>query len=231
MAESSSRFIIIIALIILAADGALSAEMRRVKAITVRGLVNLSKYDIMSGVAYRTEGGGISVDLESLRSALVRHRFLESYTVEEADGRLVVSVKEKRPAIIVLVPSENRVSTYVFDASNNLISRDPAHAPSVPIIHVGTSDDTHESLDRRVMRILNLMAVARRRFPTLYREMEDIRWLEDEVRIRLRGRPTLFIVRGFPADFARLRYCAGLCDRTRRYPDRMRIAGNTVTVR
>jgi len=131
----------------------------------------------------------------------------------------------------VLVSSKNCVSTYVFDASNDLISRDPAHAPYVPIIHVGTPDDTHESLDRRVMSILNLMATVRRRFPSLYREMEDIRWLEDEVRIRLRGRPTLFIVRGFPADFARLRHCAGLCDLRRRYPDRMRIAGNTVTVR
>jgi hypothetical protein len=216
-----------ITIAMLAAAAALAAaDARKVAAIEFRGLVNLSKYDIMRGVRYRTEGSGIIIDMDSLEDALKVNYYLESYRVDRAGGRLVVTVAEKRPAMVVVMEGARRSVVYELDGSFAILARNEVHTGRVPILCL-TAGET-AGVVRRLFAVLGRV---RKSFPSLYRELSEIYLRGGGLRVVLRGRRTVFSLGADVADFARLNYLAGYCDRSGRYPEEIQIAGNEVIVR
>jgi hypothetical protein len=210
--------------ICLAAAAAPAKDLRAVKAIEFRGLRLLSKYDIVRGVRFRAVDRGIVIDMDSLEKALSGNSFLSSYRVEESRGRLIVTVAEKKPVLIMAVEGKGGCSLYELDADHAVISRNCVHTDLVPVLYARAGKSGAGT-------ILSLLAGIRKRDAALYREISEIYPAGSAVRVLLRGRRTGFILKPEEQEFIKLKYIAGYCDRTERSPEEINLSGNPVVVR
>lgn len=215
----------------LAGGTAAADDIRSVRTIEFRGLSLLSKYDVIRGARLKASGDGIIVDVESVGRVLSRNPFIESYGVKETGGRLIITVKEKKPALIVAVDRGAATDLYELDAAGAVISKNDVHAGRVPVLVLGAEDFSNGAATERTRGLLLLMERVRRTNGALYRELAEVGAREGALRVTLRGRKTEFILDPEPCDFARLMYVAGYCDRSGRYPEQINLTGNAVIVR
>jgi hypothetical protein len=221
-----------IILCLAAAGGTVMADdIRKVLTIEFRGLGLLSKYDVIRGARFRAAGDGIIVDVESLERVLSRNSFLASYGVQETGGRLIISVEEKKPALILAVERGSKTDLYELDAAGAVISKNDAHTGRVPVLVLGSGDFPDGAASARTRSLIGLMALVRRTNPALYRELAEVSAGAGALRVTLRGRKTEYILDPEAGDFTRLAYVAGYCDRRERYPDEINLTGNAVIVR
>jgi hypothetical protein len=214
------------------AGGAVMADdIRKVRSIEFRGLGLLSKYDAIRGARLKAVSDGIIVDVESVERVLSQNSFLTSYDVEESRGRLVITVAEKRPVLIIAVERGGRTALYEIGADGAVISKDDVHTGRVPVLVLAEGDFSEGAATDRTRRLMGLLAQVRRTNAALYRELSEINAAGGGIRVQLRGRRTEYILRPEPDDFTRLGYVAGYCDRGERDPDEINLTGNAVIVR
>lgn len=207
------------------------ADIRTVKAIEFKGLRLLSKYEVVRGARLKAVRGGIAVDVDSLELALEKNAFLVSHSVDERGQRLVVTVREKRPALVLASVKGGRTYFFELDGNHAVISRNAVHTAQIPFLHV-TGDDMERGVpSARVRNILSLLDRVREQNPSLYGELSEMYCNENSIRVVLRGRKTGFVLRPDITEFTRLNYIAGHCDHAERYPDEIDMTGSAVVVR
>ncbi len=222
----------VIATCLAAAGGiALAGDVRKVKAVDFRGLKLLSKYDLVRNVRLKAADDGIVIDLESLGRALAGNRFIKSYRVEESGGRLIVSVAEKKPELVMAVERKDGTALYELDAAHAVISKNSVHTDRVPVLCLTGDDMAADAADGRVRDLFTLLGRIKKSQPSVYGELSELRLDGKEIRVTLKGRKTDFIMRPLERDFIKLRYIAGYCDRAGRYPDEINLTGDAVIVR
>ncbi|MBN2158278.1 MAG: hypothetical protein JW807_02700 [Spirochaetes bacterium] len=221
-----------IAFVILATPGTLAAKnVRTVKAIAFKGLKLLSKYDIVRGARYRATEAGIVIDLDSLEKAIERNGFIDSYRIDEEKGNLVVTVVERTPELIVVVPGEDGSVLYELDAERQVISRNDVHTARIPVIYLSVGYAPDGSSASRAGRLFVLLDRVKKTNPAVYRELSEIHQAGRWIRVMLRGRKTEFTMKPDEASFIRLKYIIGYCDSVEQYPDEINLSGNAVIVR
>ncbi len=221
----------IMAALILGCGAGRGADIRTVKAIEFKGLRLLSKYEVVRGARLKAVRGGITVDVDSLEKALEKNAFLASHSVHERGQRLVVTVEEKRPALVLASDKGGRMHFYELDGSREVISRNEVHTGRVPFVYVSGDDMERGVPSARVGNIVSLLDRVREQNPSLYRELSEMYCNENSVRVVLRGRKTGFVLRPDITEFTRLNYIAGHCDHAKRFPDEIDMTGSAVVVR
>jgi hypothetical protein len=221
----------ILAITLLPGVAARGGDIRVVKTVEFRGLKLLSKYEAVRGARMKAVSGGIAIDADSLEKALERNPFLASHGVDEKQGRLIVTVEEKKPALVLAAVKGSRTYLYELDRNRAVISRNAAHTGRVPFLYVFGDDAARGPASARVAALLALLDRVRVQNGVIYRELSEMYCNENSIRVVLRGRKTGFIMKPDVADFIKLKYVAGYCDREGRYPDEIDLTGSEVVVR
>jgi len=222
----------ILAALAVSAGAVRAADIRLVKAIEFRGLKLLSKYEVVRGARIKAVAGGIAIDVDSLEAVLENNAFLSSYSVNESGRSLIVTVEEKKPALVLAMVKGGRTHLLELDGGHAVISRNTAHTGRVPFIFAAADDAADRGpVPARVRRLLEVLDLVREQNAVIYRELSEIYCNDNSIRVVLRGRKTGFIMRPDAADFMKLKYVAGYCDRAERYPEEIDITGSAVVVR
>jgi hypothetical protein len=219
-----------IVLFCLAPSPVLADRLITVRAVEFRGLRLLSKYDVISGVRMKSYAQGIIIDMDSLTHVLAGNYFIASYRTEEHGATLVISIEEKRPEIIVAVEHEGVSAIYELDSNRAIISRNDAHTADLPILHIKARDMRDNLRRDEVRRLFVVLDRVKRRMGPIYRELSEIYFEGDRIRIFLRGRKTGFMLGPDENDFTILQFITGYCDRLNRYPDRITIADDAAII-
>ena len=171
------------------AGGAVMADdIRKVRSIEFRGLGLLSKYEVIRGARLKAVSDGIIVDVESVERVLSQNAFLASYGVEESGGRLVITVAEKKPVLIIAVGRGGRTALYELDADGAVISKDDVHTGRVPVLVLAEDDFSDGAATARTRSLMALLARVRRTNAALYRELSEISAAEGGIRVRIAGK-------------------------------------------
>jgi hypothetical protein len=221
----------ILACLVLVNGAALAGTVRRVNAIEFKGLKLMSKYDIIRGTRIEALNNGIAVDMDSLEKALSGNLFIKSYRVEESRGRLIVSVIEKKPELIISVARGERSVLYELDANHSIISKNNVHTDRVPVLNVTAEDIAADAETGRIQGLFSVLARVRVRNRVVYRELSEIYFAGNGIRVVLRGRKTIFSMKPDETDFLKLRYIVGYCDHEEQYPEEINLSDNEVIVR
>ncbi len=208
-----------------------AADIRMVKAIEFKGLKLLSKYEVVRGARLKAVANGIAVDVDSLEKALEKNAFLASYSVDESGKKLIVTVEEKKPALVLATVKEGRTYLYELDRNRAVISKNFVHTGRVPFIYVSGDDADRGPLSGQVRQLLTVLDRVREQNAVIYRELSEIYCNGNSIRVVLRGRKTVFTMKPDAADFIKLKYVAGYCDHAERYPEEIDITGSVVVVR
>ena len=190
MTKRSAAIIGLVAWLIAAGGSAVADDIRTVRSIGFRGLSLMSKYDAIRGARMKATGDGIIVDVDSVEQVLSRNPFLASYGVSESGGRLIITVEEKKPVLVMAVGRGDRTALYELDAAGAVISKDDVHTGRVPVLLLGAEDVSGGAVTERAHRLIALLADIRRSYPVLYRELAEISAADGVIRVRLRGRTT-----------------------------------------
>jgi len=219
-------------LLCLSAAGAASADdTRKVKAVEFRGLKLLSKYDIIRGARLKAGDYGIIIDVDSLRQSLAKNHFIKSYQIEEIGGNLVVSVREKSPSHIVVVAKGGISSIYELDADNTIISKNDVHASNLPVLYITEREMQSDAIQGGVKRLFEVLARVKINNASIYRELSEIYFMGDKIRVVLRGRKTEFVLMPGENEFKKLQYIAGYLDRAKKNPYEIIITDNAAIIR
>jgi hypothetical protein len=221
----------VLAFLVLANGAAHAGAVWRVKAIEFKGLQLMSKYDIIRGARVDALPDGIAVDMDSLERALSRNSFIQSYRVDEYRGRLIVSVTEKKPELIMSVARGDRSVLYELDAAHAIISKNNVHTDRVPVLNVAAEDIAADAVTGRIKGLFSVLARVRERNLVVYRELSEIFFDGSGIRVILRGRKTVFAMKPDETGFLRLKYIVGYCDHEGQYPEEINLSGNEVIVR
>jgi hypothetical protein len=221
----------IIAGLTIISGAAFAGDIRTVRAIEFRGLRLLSKYELVRGVRLKAVATGIAIDVDSLEEALEGSTFLKSHSVDEKDGRLIITVEEKKPALVLVTVKGGRNHMYELDGDRAVISKDIVHTGRVPFIYVSGDDAGPGLVSERAGMLLPVLDRVREQNAVIYRQLSEIYCNENSIRVVLRGRKTGFIMRPDVASFIKLKYVAGYCDHEGRYPEEIDITGSAVVVR
>ena len=227
------RSIAIMAILVsmIPASGAGDGGVRRVSAVEFRGLKLLTKFDIIKGVRLKAVDGGMVIDVPSLEKALSRNTYLRGFSVSERAGRLIVTVEEKKPSLILVIARGGASAIYELDEGHAILSRNDLHAANVPVLCAAGRDLRNGAGRRGIGNILSLLDRVKKNNAPVYRELSDISCRGENLRVYLRGRKTRFILKPHETDFMKLRYIAGQCDRTETYPEEIIISDDAAIIR
>jgi len=221
----------ILACLVLANGAVHAGTVRRVKAIEFKGLKLMSKYDIIRGSGIESLTEGFAVDMGSLEKALSGNLFIKSYRVEESRGRLIVSLIEKKPELIMSVARGERSVLYELDADHSIISKNNVHTDRVPVLKFTAGDIAADAATGRIKDLFSVLARVRGRNRIVYQELSEIHFTGNGIGVMLRGRKTVFIMKPDETDFLKLKYIVGYCDHEEQYPEEINLSGNEVIVR
>ncbi len=221
----------VLAFLILANGSAPANEIRNVKAIEFKGLKLMSKYEIIKGSRIKAVNEGIAIDMDSLEKTLSGNKFIKSYRVEENRGILIVSVVEKKPVLIMSVARSGGSVLYELDDDHAIISKNNVHTDRVPVLFVTTEDIAADAATGRIKDLFSVLAGVRGRNPVVYRELTEIYFAGNSIRVILRGRKTGFIMKPDDTGFLKLKYIVGYCDHEEQYPEEINLSDNEVVVR
>ncbi len=217
---------------LLLAGAPLSADdIRKVRDIEFRGLTLLSKYDIIRGTRLKAVSDGIIIDVSSLEGAMSGNPFIASYGVRESGGRLVVTVAERKPEVIVAAAGEKGIEIYELDAGGRIISRNDPHTAAVPVIHAGRGEFPSPGGAGGIEALMDLLSLVKERDGATYGEITELYPEGERLRLFARGRRTEFVLRPLEGDFASLRQLLGICDHSVRKPEKITLSDNAAIVR
>ncbi|MCU0846768.1 MAG: hypothetical protein MUD12_02650 [Spirochaetes bacterium] len=206
-----------------------SGKITRIDSVEFRGLRAYSKFELSKG-AIGSDGTGLLVDLDALGKNLSRSPFLEKYGLSMSDGKLIVTVIEKKPALLIAVRKGERVVPIELDGNFKLISAGRSHA-ELPVIFLGEEDLKRGRIEERARQYSALLKRVGKLSPSLLREISEIHAGSEIISVYLKGRRTRFLLRPEESGFIRLGVTAGYLDRMRRYPEVIDLLNDRVVIR
>lgn len=224
-------FAFVAAGLILAGGGLLAEDIRSVRSIEFRGLTLLSKYDIIRGARLKAAGEGIIIDVDSLEKSLAENPFVASYRVKGSGDRLVVTVEERTPEMILAAPAGRGVLICEVDDEGRILSHNDVHAAGVPVLHLGKADLSGTGVPAGVRGVMDLLARVKKQDPLTYGEISEIYVGDGRLRIYARGRRTEFVMRPLIGDFKTLRHLIGICDHSKRKPGKVVLGDHAAIIR
>ncbi len=207
------------------------AEVVKVQAIEIKGLEHLSKYDIIRGVKRKTAQDGIYMDMKSLEKKLSRSPVIDRYRVRRSGGRLVITIRERRPAYTILVRSGDRVIPLELDRDFKPVSRGKLYFNILPYIYIGTEDIENGTVSSRVKDLCRLLHEVKKEQVQLYNELEEVYLSGTRVKVILNKRKTEFTLKPVKKRFTMLAYMVGYLDRIGRYPSSVLITRTRAVIR
>ena len=201
-----------------------SRDVRTVKGVEFQGLKYLSRWEILALAAYRIEGDSLVIDLGSLREGLDKMPMVRRYALEEKDGRLSVTVEENVPAYVVLLDGGGPLMPLELDGGMRVLSTGTIHAVGRPLILAGAGDMAGGAPSARLRGIISTLSRLEAEGLPVMREIEEVDMTSHpQIRIRLKGRPTVFTLDIGGASFRTLSVLAGYLDAARYYPAKAKV--------
>lgn len=207
-------------------------DVRRVKGIEFNGLKYLSRYEILGHAAYRVDGDSIVIDVASLRYGLDRMPMVRRYALEEKDGRLAVVVEENEPAHLVLFDGNGRLVPVEFDAGMRVLSTGMIHAAERPVVVAASRDLAEGGPSGRLRGALAVLSELEAKGLPVMREIEEVDMTAyPRMRVKLKGRPTVFTLEMDRANFRALNMLVGYLDASARYPARSEVRAQAAVLK
>ncbi len=223
---------VIISAVLSASSVEAARDVRAVKGIEFNGLKYLSRYEILRHAVYRVDGDSLVIDVGSLRDGLDRMPMVRRYTLEEKDGRLAVVVEENEPAHLVLFDGDGRLVPVEFDAGMKVLATGTIHAAERPIIVAASRDLVEGGPSARLRGALSVLSELEGKGLPVIREIEEVDMTAHPgLRVKLKGRPTVFTLDMDRASFRALNMLVGYLDAARRYPARSEVRANAAVLK
>lgn len=208
-----------------------AADVRKVKTLEFKGLVLLSRYEVIERAQARMEGGSILINVDSLKRALADLPLVKSFSITERDGSLVITVSEREPAFLLAMKREKQLVPFELDERFQLLSVRKVHAAYKPLIIVPEREIRGGRLSVRLRDVLLTISSIERTM-SVGREIAQIDLSDMErAKLFLKGRKTEFILKPDRGNFTRLQYAAGYLDSLRYYPGRMQILDGSAVMK
>ncbi len=207
-------------LLLCAADTHARSEEIKVKAIELRGLRLLGKFEILSGVRMSRAEDGIVIDMSELRKALGAAPYIKDYkVVEEKDG-LVIIIKEREPSFVVIQTKGNTTLPFELGERLEILSAGRLHGARVPHVLVEGEWIRGGRATARLARLLASIREIRSECPSLYGEIAEIDAQRlPRIYLYLRGRKTRFSLESVMEGIRAMCYVCGYLDASNRAPE------------
>jgi hypothetical protein len=217
---------------IIISEGNLYADTRKVQVVRFDGLKHVSRYEIARDARIGVANDGITVDTGELEKALRENRMIQDFSVEMDGQALVVTVREREPAIALAVISGENVIPALLDSDLRVIAASRTASLSGPLFLVGKDEVRGNSMSRRFHGVYGLIKSCAALVPDLYRELEEVSLLADgHIELKLKGRPVRCRMKPATVNMKRLDYTIGYMDRTGKFPELVEIDSDSVVVR
>ena len=204
----------------------------RIKKIELRGVIYLSKYEIIGDTVTKIENNYMAIDIDSLSNRLRKNKMILSYRIL-VDGDLVrIIIAEREPVFLIGVVKNKRLLLFELDRNFNVISYRRVHSYDKPIIIVSNEDVKGGVFSKRIVDFLKLLHEIKASKLAVYGEISEID-LRNFVRARLHlhGRKTEFVLNPKWESFKKLNYYVAYLDRIGYYPDNLKLFDDFVLMR
>jgi hypothetical protein len=207
--------------------GAYGAE-RVFDSIDFTGLayLNKNKIAVMCGIKANQEKKLIA-DVDIIKGYLSKEPLVSSFKLIDKKNVLSINVKEREIRHIAAVRKGGRISFYELDGEYIPFSAE-LHRQDLPLVICDESDMVKGGFGRRVKDVFSLLDGFRG--DQLWAEIESVELLGDGfLEVKLKNRPTLFVIDPAEREMKRLKAAAAWCDANGRYPARL-VIRNEFTV-
>jgi hypothetical protein len=227
-----NRYIVALIMAIIIIGRNLYADTRMVPAVRFNGLKHVSRYEIARDAGIRVTKDGIVVDTGELEKALRENSMIQGFSLEMDGAALVVTVREREPAVALAVISGDSAIPALLDSDLTVIAASRTASLSGPVFVVEKEEIRGNSLSRRFHGVYGLIKSSAAFCPDLYRELEEVSLLADgRIELKLKGRPVRCRMKPSAANMKRLDYTIGYMDRTGKFPELVEIDSDSVVVR
>lgn len=199
-------------------------DVRKFRGIEFRGLVNVSRFEVLSKVALRAEKDGVVVDVDSLKKRLGDIHLVKSFHVAEENGLLVAVIVERDPFFVLTLRRAGGNVPFEIDEDFRVVSAGTVHACARPLLIIDEEDMKGGVLSLKVRNFIRFFLEMQKNRVDITREMVQI-YLgeEDRIRVYLNGRRTLFHLRSLERDFVNLGRIVAALDAGRSYPETLHL--------
>ncbi|MFC1669562.1 hypothetical protein ACFL20_04165 [Spirochaetota bacterium] len=226
------HIISITALVIMSGMAVNADNTIKVRAIEFKGLKYITKYEILKSTRVKADKGGIVIDVESLKKSLKNIALIKKYKVAISNGKMKISIVEKKPHLYLAVRKGKRIIPFEIDGNNKIISMKRIYHPAKPVIVIDDNEIIKGKLSKRARGICRLAEYLSKSEKRLYNEINEIfLTVHGKLKVKLNGRRTIFYLNADRASFIRLKYITGYMDRKRYYSDKLNIMQNEVYIR
>ena len=219
-------------LLLCAGDLHARSEEKKVKAIELRGLRLLGKFEVLAGVRMSRAEDGIIIDMAGLRKALRTAPYIKDYKVVEEKGGLRIIITEREPSFVVM---QRRGSTTVpFELGERLeiLSTGRLHGARVPHVLVEGEWIRGGRATARLARLLASIREIRSECPSLYGEIAEIDAQRlPRIYLYLRGRKTRFSLETGRGGMRAICSLCGYLDAAGRAPEIVELFGDRAVVK
>lgn len=224
--------ILSIMIVVTPAGSDLSGNVMKVKEIEFRGLVNVTKYEIVRKTDARAGSDGITLNTDTLARVLKEMPIIEQFSISNSGDRMVVRVTEKKPYATLAVKRGNRLIPFEVDDRFRVISRDVIYGTGNPLIIIGPGDMSGGSLKEHVKRLCGLLKEMEKSRGDLISQISEMT-LEGpgSLQVALHNRKTRFFITPDRAGFNRLYHMSGYLDWLRYYPGRVYVTGTAAVIK
>jgi len=209
-----------------------SQDIIKVGSIEFRGLHYLTKKEIVSGSRIKSLNDGILVDLNSVREVLGKSSIVKKYDVFQDRNRLIISVLEKKPLMVIALVDEKRTDVFEIDMQLRVISKKRLFSGKKPVIFFDKKFFPKGNIMTEIKNISYLFNRLKQNNMSIYDEISEIYYKGNEkISLFLSGRKTEFILKSEEKNFFRLQYITGYLDWIRYYPVMLNINENMLLIR
>jgi len=203
-----------------------------VKVIEVKGQKQLTGYMLLKNVDIKSVNKKIIINLGSLKHELNKNLMLENFSVKIKNNRLILSIVEKKIYLNFAVSDKGgEVIPFSVDENFNFLSR-VFFRKNFPIIFINRNDVKDKKIAKSIILRLSFLNKLKKNFLNLFKEINqiDVR-SENFVKIKLRGRKTLFYMKDSFLDFYVLQKIISFLDEKGSYPDKIDVFNSRVLVK
>jgi hypothetical protein len=200
--------------------------------IEFRGTINVSGREIVRRAGIKSQGKGFAVDMDLLKQVLDSNRMISSYTIDNANGNLVVNVRELYPLFMFFVVDKELSVPVLVDDNMNVLASGSFFETDMPVIIVRRQEFDQGADNTEIGNLLGSLKQLKAGKTGLSGELQEIEITgKNTLRVLLRGRRTSFTMWNSMSGFRRLERTAALLDQAGRYPDSIDLREDSVLVK
>ena len=202
------------------------------KTIEFQGLKNLSKYAIVRGIASESGPEGIVLERQLLEDRLKSLPLVKSFSISRKGEGMVIKVTERQPFFPLVLSQRGRDLIIETDKEGRLLGTNTLFDTTRPLVFIGDGDYKKGTFSHRLKGLTAFLMTVEEELPSLFRELREVHFYgKGTLKVKLRGRKTLFTVASNRTDFVRLQNVAAYLDRRGHYPTGVTIGGDSLIIR